>query len=323
MSILEAVYLVAGLASIGGLLYAIIYARRSRRIKFLVYDISSPVPLAITYSLEDDYKLAVTYKRKGFKEERIESVYTRFLRFVNAGREPIRHEDITRKNPVRIKVDGVRTLNISLVNVTRPVNNIRVAKESLYENRASADITFDYLDHNDGGLIKILTVGGEGRATLSGDIIGMPDGIKSCDEISAGKVSSKIAPWLAGLFVFLSFVVSIYAYSWITGSWQYFWVITLPLIALIVPAIIIAIVAWAWPGGPSFPSTLNLPDWVRALNLIYLSPHVTSRIDTGKLSSQDKIRHLQIETEVEADKVKRLEEENKWLKRTKRTKTRN
>lgn len=320
MNILEAVYLVAGLASIGGLLYAIIYARRSRKIKFLVYDISGSIPLAIAYSPEDDYKLAVVYKRKRLKEERIESVYTRFLRFINFGREPIRREDITRKNPIRIKVEGVRTLDISLVSTTRPVNNIRIARQSLYDNKASADLTFDYLDHRDGGLVKILTVGGEGTVTLAGDIIGMPDGIKSCDEISTGKVSSKIGPWLAGLFIFSSLVVSILAYNWITGSWQYFWVVTLPLIALIVPLIIIAIVALAWPaGGPSFPSTLNLPDWARSLQFLHIAPHAITRIDNRFSTMYDTVQRLELETKVKEEEIKHLKEENKWLKRTRRT----
>lgn len=315
MSILEAIYIVAGLASVGGFVYALYYARKSRKMKSLIYETLSSVPLATAYSPEDDYNLAVTYQRKGFQEERFESVFTRFLRFANLGREPIRREDITRANPIRIKVEGVRTLDIALAGVTRTVNNVEITNQSLSENSASADLTFDYLDYKDGGLVKILTVTGEGTAILKGDVIGMPDGIKNVGETSSESRLSKIGKWLAGLFVASSFAISIISYYWVTGSWENVWLVVLPLIALIVPLIIVALVATTiWPSGrPSFPSSLSLPRWFYSLRL---PPHLLRerefRADSRTETLEEKLRRLKEENILKDEQIKQLEEESRW-----------
>ena len=318
VSILEAIYLVAGLASIGGFSYAIYYARKSRKIKFLVYQTASPVALATAFSPEDDYKLGVTYQRKGFEEERFESVYTRFLRFANLGKESIRHEDITRINPIKIKIEGVRTLDIALVSMTRTVNNITITNQSLSENSASADLTFDYLDYKDGGLIKILTVGGEGVIALSGDVIGMPDGIKNVDEAGSESWLSKIGTWLAGFFVLSSLVVSIFSYYWTTGSWHNAWLLALPFIALIVPIIIILFVsATIWPSGrPSFPAALRLPEWFHYLQfpLPRNKLDVELRTETRRGMLEDTIRRVEEENKLKDEEIKRLKEKSRWTR---------
>ena len=320
MSTLQAIYLVAALASIGGFVFAISYARKSRRIRLLAYETLEPVALATAYSPEDDYKLAVTYQRKGLQEERLESVFTRFLRFANLGREPIRREDITRLNPLKIKIEGVRTLDIALASITRRVNNLAITNQSLSENSAYADITFDYLDYKDGALIKILTVGGEGTVILSGDIIGMPDGIKNIDEVSSESTLNKISPWFAGLFVLASLIVSVFSFYWVTGSWDNVWLLALPFVALIIPTIIILIVASTiWPSGrPSFPRSLNLPDWFHFLRFPrppefprYRSG-IESRVGSPKERLEDEILKLDAENKLKDEEIKRLKDELRW-----------
>lgn len=312
MTILQALYLVAALASIGGFIYAIVYARKSRRIKLLAYQTSNPVALATAFSPEDDYKLAVTYQRKGFRKERLESVFTRFLRFVNLGREPLRREDITHLNPIRIKIEGVRTLDIALAGVTRGVNNVAINNQSLSENSASADITFDYLDYKDGALIKILTVSDEGTAMLSGDIIGMPDGIKNIDEVSSRSTLSKIGPWLATLFVLSSLTVSVFSFYRVTGSWDNVWLLGLPLVALIIPLIIVAVVgSTIWPSGrPSFPKSLSLPDWywLHSLWSPRYRPDIKLRVGSPKETLED-IKRLEEQNKLRDEEIKRLKDE--------------
>jgi len=315
VSILDAIYLVAGLASIGGFAYVFYYARKSKKIKYLVYETTSPVPLATAYSPEDEYKLAVTYQRKGRQEERFESIYTRFLRFANLGRESIRRDDITHVNPIKLKVDGVRTLDIALAAVTRKVNNIEITNQSLPGNSASADLTFDYLDYNDGGLIKILTVTGGGTVNLIGDVIGMPDGIKNIDEARSEGWLGKIGAFLAALFIFSSFAISIASYYWITGSWQNVWLLALPFVALIIPLIIVALVAATiWPSGrPSFPSSLNPPSWFFSLRVPYhIFRNLELREDSLAQTLEEKTKRLKEENILLEGKVKRLEEETRW-----------
>lgn len=295
---------IASFVGIAGIVCTIYYARKSRKVKLLAYQTSSPVALATAFSPEDDYKLAVTYKRKGFKEERFESIFTRFLRFANVGREPIRREDITRLNPIRIKIEEVRTLDISIARVTRPVNNVAIANRSLSDNSASADITFDYLDYRDGGLIKILTVGGGGTVTILGDIIGMPDGIMNIDEVGSKGALGKAGPWFATLFVLAALVASVFSFYWVTGSWNNAWLLALPFAALIITLLIVIVVYALWPSGkPSFPKSLNLPDWFYSLHFLRYRSDIELPLGYRRETLEGKKRLLE-------EDIKSLEEES-------------
>lgn len=267
MNTLEAIGLIGGLASIAGLLYVIYYARKNRREKLLVYDTSSSVPLATAQSPEDDYELSVTFQRKGQEEERILSANVQFLRFANIGKEPIRRTDIAPANPLRINVDRGRTLDISLSGTSRSVTRVEVSNIKLGAEHSHADVTFDFLDFEDGGVIKILTEGGKAKLTLRGDIIGMPDGVRKSDEIRSLGFLNKIGYTLGGMFQLSALILAVFAYRWITGSWAHIWMLTLPFVALFLPAIIIAIIAATiWPDSEvSLPATLGLPRWFRRL----------------------------------------------------------
>ena len=112
MSILGIIGIVGGVIGVLGIIYTIYYGRRSQREKFLMYEISPPIALAQAFSPEDDYKLSVLFQRKGEPEEKIESVFTTFLKFANLGKEPIRGTDIAPANPLRVNIEGTRTLDI-------------------------------------------------------------------------------------------------------------------------------------------------------------------------------------------------------------------
>lgn len=267
MTVLEGIGLVGGVASVSGLLYAMYYARRSRRIKMLLYDTSWAVPLATAQSPEDDYSLSVIFERKGETEERISSAHVQFLRFANLGKEPIRRGDIAPANPLRVNIDGVRTLDIALSGSSRPVARVDIANIDLGREHAQADLTFDFLDFQDGGVVKILTEGGRAKINMSGDIIGMPEGIRRCDEIRPIGLLNKVGGVLSFLFLTSALVLVPFAYRWITGSWQHAWVLAFPFVALIVPAIIIAIIASTiWPNEEvPLPKSLRFPQWFTRL----------------------------------------------------------
>jgi len=279
MTLLEAVGLVGGVASVAGLLYAIYYARRNRRVKLLTYDTTSSVPLATAQSPEDDYSLAVLFQRKDGPEERIGSVHVQFLRFANIGREPIRRADIAPSSPLRICVDGSRVLDIALSASSRPVTKAEVTNVKLATEHSEADIIFDFLDYQDGGVVKILTEGGSAKARLSGDIIGMPEGINRTDEIRSLGLLNKLGCALGGVLQLTALVLAVFAFRWITGSWQHFWILALPFVALFFPGIIIAIIASTiWPSEEvPLPASLVLPKWFRRLPHYRMLSHPDTR----------------------------------------------
>jgi len=270
MSISTIIGIVAVIASIAGILFAIYNARHNRKIKLLAYDISGTVPLARAVSPEKDYNLSVIFQHHGKPEERLDSVYVRFLRFANLGRESIRKDDIAPANPLRISVEGVRTLDITLSGVSRSVNRVALTKQSISEDNYSANITFDYLDNKDGAVIKILTVGGEGTPVIYGDIIGIPSGIKKVDDVSSRNTSllSGIRTILILLLFLSAFVLSVFAFYWVTGAWTNVWLLMLPFLAFVIPSIIIAIPMILWEDmHKKFPIPLALPKWFQSLSL--------------------------------------------------------
>src|ERR1035438_9891521 len=100
MNALELFGVISGAASIVGLIYAIYYAKQSRKQKLLAYDRPAPLPLATALSPEKDYKMQILFQRGDGQEHRLHGVHVFFLRFANFGTEPIRKDDIDRKSVV-------------------------------------------------------------------------------------------------------------------------------------------------------------------------------------------------------------------------------
>jgi hypothetical protein len=78
---------------------------------------------------------------------------------------------------------------------------------------------------------------------------------------------NKLGCTIGAGFQLSALTVSVFAFRWITGSWQHVWVLCLPFIALIIPGVIIAVIASTiWPDEEvRLPSTLALPKWFRSL----------------------------------------------------------
>ncbi len=295
MDIFGIIGIVVGLMGIVGVAYTIYYGRKNQRKKLLVYENSVAIPLAQAFSPEDDYRLSVIYQRKGSNEERIESVYTTFLKFANLGKEPIRGSDIAPANPIKVKIEDARTLDIQIAGITREVNNVYIRNQVVEDTETSAEVCFDFLDYQDGALVKILTAGKKGKISLLGDIIGMPEGIRNIEETSRGKYEGEISEWVVVIVFVAALALSAFIHYWVTGSWSNVWLILVPLGVLLLTIVAIAIGAWAWPSGrPSFPKSLDLPKWCRSLPLY---PRRMMRAELLEMRLEEKTRKLEEEKE--------------------------
>jgi hypothetical protein len=263
------VSIIGTLASLVGV-YAIVDNRRNRRVKALAYEHTGAIPLATANRHEQDYELAVVYRPPGGQaEERIDAAYVTYLRFANFGKEPIRAADIAPANPLRVEVSGIRVLDISLSNTCRDVSQVKVDNPDLGDHGANARITFDFLDYEDGGMVRILTDGWGEEATvkLTGDIIGMRRGITRTDAQRSHKeiwgkvgvgafVASELGAFAGAAFLFRS----------ADGSWDRIWLLGLPLAAFLAPlfaTILISVTVWPTSTKPKrYPKALSLPHWL-------------------------------------------------------------
>ena len=268
MGIMEIIGMVGGVVGVAGIIYTIYYGRRSQRKKLLVYEISRSIALAQAFSPEDDYKLSVLFQRKGSTAEKIESVFTTFLKFANLGKESIRGSDIAPANPIRVNIKGARTLDIQVAGITRKVNNVSLKNQVKKGEQASVNVNFEFLDYQDGALIKILSVGNKGKISLTGDIIGMPEGIKNIEEIGqrTRKGGVDVSGWFFLGLIIAGLILSGFIFYWVTGSWRNVWLLFVPLgILVILIAILFIVETWSWPRGvPPFPISLDLPKWCRS-----------------------------------------------------------
>lgn len=261
--------IIAALASLAGV-YAIVDNRRNRRIKLLAYEEAGPIPLATTEHHEQSYKLEIVYRpAENEPEERIEAAFVTYLRFANFGREPIRATDIAHANPLRIEVEGIRALDISLAGTCRDVSQISVGKPDLGDTHARADVTFDFLDFEDGGIVRVLTAGWrpDAKIRLVGDIIGMRAGIARTDERPRrGKLWGKIGLAAFAISEVVAFAAVVVVFHQVDGSWADTWLIVLPFAALVIPIFAAIVISdTIWPGASSrrqYPKELALPRWL-------------------------------------------------------------
>ncbi|HSU12533.1 hypothetical protein [Longimicrobium sp.] len=263
MTTLEAIGLIGGIASIAGFIYAIYYARSATRRKELQFDVTPAVPLATALSPDDEFSLSIRYQRKGAEEEIIDSAFVRFVRIANLGREPIRNSDIAPANPLRLEVHSPRVLDISGAGVRREVTNFRVVAPELRADGGTALIQFDFLDHLDGGLVKVLTTAPGGEIKVLGDVIGMPEGVKSASEAKSSGLLDIVGCSLGIVLQLAALVLTPLVYRWTTGSWDYVWLLVLPVLAVLLPALLVSVIASTiWPDSePNFPTELAPPRW--------------------------------------------------------------
>jgi len=263
MNAIDIFGVISGSVGIAGFLYSIYVEGRGRKEKLLLYGKTGAVPLAKASSSKDNYKLFVSFQREGGPEEKIPEANLRFVRIANLGKEPIRREDIAPANPVKLSVEGVRVLDISVVKTSRSVIRFSLEKITVGLSGGLAELTFDFLDHNDGALLCILTAGAGGKVSIKGDVIGMPEGIRRNDEVRSLRIVNSIGVLgavllLVGAFALAGSIVRKFAHGW-----DAILLFALPFIALYLPMFVVGIVASTiWPSKSlTFPQTLALPGW--------------------------------------------------------------
>ncbi len=268
MTPIEIFGIVSGGASIVGLVYAVYYAKQSRRQKILAYHRSGSIPLASVSTHEKGYDIYVVFKPNDMPEQRLKGVHVTFVRFANFGTEPIRRNDIASANPLRIVIDDVQILDVSLTAVSRSVCQVELKQNPNQPTETFID--FEFLDYEDGALLKILTESRPKAIRLEGDIIGMPKGIKTTQELGNKPFMGRLGVGLSALLFFSSFAGAAWLFHWSVGTWFQVWILLLPIAALILPGIIVAIIASTiWPDStPKFSDTLQTPAWFgRSINM--------------------------------------------------------
>lgn len=246
---------------------AFLDARRNKRIKLLMYEQTAPFPLATARGRDSDYELSIHYKRGDGGEEVVDAAFVTYLVFANFGKEPIRAQDIAPSNPLRIEVEDVRVLDISLAGTHRDVNRIHLNSIDLKEHRASAEVSFDFLDFRDGGLIRVLSTARAKKLQLAGDIIGMPDGMSRTDQPGARGPWGKIGFGLWLVAQVIALIAVAYVYREVEGNWDNAWVLALPFIGLLLPLLgALFISETVWPTrtrSGAYPKELLPPGWIR------------------------------------------------------------
>ena len=260
MSLNEALAIVGGIATAAGLWLAVYYGRREgRRRKSLAYEAGRPPwPLASSASLSE-YHLSLSYTGEQGEPRQIEDAYAQALRFANFGHESIRRDDIAPANAIRIEVEDAEVLDAIIEAVTRDVTAIELGPPTTDGNVTSIPITFDYLDFHDGALVRLLTTARPTRLALVGDIIGMPEGVRTVREVSGRRAFwGPLGVALVVLFIASAFAAIALAGRVITDTWWSLALIPLPLVAIVVPVLIAILISETlWPKStPSFPRAL-------------------------------------------------------------------
>lgn len=163
----------AGIAlGVLGIVATIIFAVRYRERKAPSAYIANDMKVA---TLGAPPTLELSYRGK-----RIPTLTSTYVWFWNAGRRPIRREDIAPKQPIRITVGSAKA-NVEILDspIVRKVTRDSIGFVANQATPNAVDLSFDFLDYQDGALIEIQHTGEFWtEAEISGVILGAPQGIK-------------------------------------------------------------------------------------------------------------------------------------------------
>jgi hypothetical protein len=222
--------------------------------------------VATAGSPDRDYSLSIHYRAANSdQEEVIEAAFMWYVRLANFGKEPIRREDLAPANPLRVEVEGMRTLDIGFATAGRDVTQVRLTEPEILEDRAVARIEFDFLDYHDGAVVRVLGTGPRAELRVVGDIIGMPSGIVCLDETPTKTWWAKVGFGLWILAEVLAFAAGAAVIHKVTGSWSDVWLLAVPVAAFFLPVFLaLALGDWWPPRAPrrKFPDRLALPRWL-------------------------------------------------------------
>jgi hypothetical protein len=90
----------------------------------------------------------------------------------------------------------------------------------------------------------------------------MPEGIVHRPDLEKRPVLNPLGCILGVLLQISAIAGALVLFKAATGSWRLLWVLLLPIGAVFIPGIIVALVAsYLWPKGPQWPKNPSLPDW--------------------------------------------------------------
>jgi hypothetical protein len=246
-----------------GLVYTVISAQRADRRKLLTYEVANPLALATVLPDRSEHKLSIVYEREGNPPLNINGAYLRFIQLGNLGKEPIRQSDIAPSDPLRLEVSDTKVLDVAIAGVSREVINFNIGE--LNDDKKEVTnilLSFDFLDFQDGAVIRLLTDEWHARVRVTGTIIGMPEGVCRKDQFGGTRVLNIVGCGLAILLQLAAIVGALYLFRNVTGGWSLLWIFLLPIGAFLLPALLVSIVATTiWPKGPKWPQSLILPAW--------------------------------------------------------------
>src|SRR5205085_2643718 len=91
---------------------------------------------------------------------------------------PIKREDLVPSDRLSIEIQNTTVLDISSANNSREVIKFDVSPFEEKDGIVSSRLSFDFLDYQDGSLVRILTDSDSADIKIKGTIIGMPEGIQ-------------------------------------------------------------------------------------------------------------------------------------------------
>jgi hypothetical protein len=154
--------LVTGLASIIGVGLAIYFGIKGRRFKGLGYCLKST-------SFVRDYQSKIPELELLYKGKKVRNVTLTRLVVWNVGTETIHQTDIAKADPLRIKVSSpVTMLNWEMVPPLREPNVPKLLASHAHDR--DLELSFDFLDKNDGIVIDLLHTGRAEDVTVLGTI---------------------------------------------------------------------------------------------------------------------------------------------------------
>jgi len=271
--------IIGTIISISSFIYAIVVAKRSKKIKDLIYDRLPPAPIAGAISRESGYSIKIVYEGSSRTTESVESVYVQYLRFTNFGQVPIANSDLAASDPLRIEITGGKVLDIALASVTRDVCQISLGQVSNSNGKIVANVSFDFLDKLDGGLIQIVTEGESAHVSFKGTVIGMPQGLVE----GKNSKSSIIFPDLGcilPIIIQIAALISVpFVYRQLNGSWEDIWLLLIPVAALVLPLALTIppILLFQSKERIKFPKHLEPPNWYESRLFLYDDPTLAKR----------------------------------------------
>jgi hypothetical protein len=256
----------AGLATFYGLALAL----RTERRQLLTFDFTYPLALAKLMPHESDNRISLVYDRDGADPVSIKGAYLTFVRVANLGKEPIRRDDLAGSDHPRLSIQNSRILDWGIAGCSREVINFSLSPaDEGNECNNTFLLGFDFLDYQDGVLIRFMT-DGPPNVSLQGTVIGMPKGIPRFDQLRGVTFFIRRSPFriILALMIPGAFISWPAAQVFADDSAGFRQRIVWLAVFLIVPTVIAIVGAkYLVTDESDWPKALRLPNWFRGAQM--------------------------------------------------------